>query len=95
MCVVMLATVALAGRPDVDVDVDIDVTRHERHWDCIRMYVCRDHTLAYMFVCMYVCMHGDKTIGASAWIGLDCLDPAVGFTILVSATVSVVSFSWC
>ena len=91
VCVVMLATVALAGRPDVDVDVDIDVTRHERHWDCIRMYVCRDHTLAYMFVCMYVCMHGDKTIGASAWIGLDCLDPAVGFTILVSATVSVAS----
>ena len=61
----MLATVALVGRPDLDVD--IDVTRHERHWDCtdVCMYVCRYHALTSMHV---RCMHGDKTIGAIAWI---------------------------
>lgn len=46
---------------------DIEVTRHERHWDCtdVCMYVCRYHALTSMHV---QCMHGDKTIGAIAWI---------------------------
>ena len=55
------------------------------------LHGCMYVDITHLDPCMYYAWRQDNRCECLDWIGLACSDPSVGFTILVSATVSVAS----